>query len=86
MRFLVSPAGLVLLGTKSAQGLEPKPAGAPPVEVLVLEHPDALSCCHSRRVVIPTSAVLRDGREIDRIIGDWGPGKVFRLRSPSWPS
>jgi hypothetical protein len=31
--------------------------------------------------VVPTAVVVRDGREIDRIVGYWGPSNFFRLLS-----
>ncbi|HSR81493.1 MAG TPA: hypothetical protein VLL28_12005 [Hyphomicrobiaceae bacterium] len=30
---------------------------------------------------VPTAVAIRDGREIDRFAGYWGPGNFFRLRS-----
>jgi len=33
---------------------------------------------NTRIDVVPTAVVVRDGREIDRIVGYWGPSNFFR--------
>jgi hypothetical protein len=119
MRVLISllAGAVVVFGISSGQaGLEPGIAGVPPVEVLVFEHPDSVSChlfrrdvlpkydrmmraeaplrfvdvsgdgaaglsLNARIDVVPTAVVVRDGREIDRIVGYWGPSNFFRLLS-----
>ena len=34
---------------------------------------------NSRIDTVPTAVVMRDGREIDRIVGYWGPTNFFKL-------
>ena len=35
----------------------------------------------SRLDTLPTAVVMRDGREVDRIVGYWGPTNFFKLLS-----
>ena len=35
----------------------------------------------SRIDTLPTAVVMRDGREVDRIVGYWGPTNFFKLLS-----
>jgi thioredoxin-related protein len=36
---------------------------------------------NSRIDTVPTAVVMRDGREVDRIVGYWGPTNFFKLLS-----
>ena len=39
------------------------------------------SACAARIDTVPTAVVMRDGREVDRIVGYWGPTNFFKLLS-----
>ena len=55
------------------------PAGAPLRFVDVGSDGAAGLTLNARIDVVPTAVVVRDGREIDRIVGYWGPTNFLRM-------
>jgi thioredoxin-related protein len=51
-----------------------------PIRFIDLEKADTSSLgLNSPIVMLPTAVVMKDGREVDRIAGYWGPENFFRL-------
>ena len=57
-------------------------ANAAPLRFIDIEKDDTASLgLNSRIDMLPTAVVMRNGREVDRIVGYWGPSNFFRLLS-----
>jgi thioredoxin-related protein len=51
-----------------------------PLRFVDLEKSDTGGLALNSRIdTVPTAVVMRDGREVDRIVGYWGPDNFFRL-------
>ena len=57
-------------------------ANAASVRFLDVETADTASLNLNARIdTVPTTVVMRDGREVDRIVGYWGTANFFKLLS-----
>jgi thioredoxin-related protein len=57
-------------------------AEAAPLRFVDITSGDSESLGLSTRIdTVPTAVVMRDGREVDRIVGYWGPTNFFKLLS-----
>ena len=57
-------------------------ANAAPLRFVDIEKDDTASLgLNSHIDTLPTAVVMRNGREVDRIVGYWGPAGFFRLLS-----
>jgi len=57
-------------------------ADAAPLRFVDIATGDTASLGLNARIdTVPTAVVMRDGREVDRIVGYWGPTNFFKLLS-----
>jgi thioredoxin-related protein len=57
-------------------------AEAAPLRFVDIATADTASLGLNARIdTVPTAVVMRDGREVDRIVGYWGPTNFFKLLS-----
>jgi thioredoxin-related protein len=57
-------------------------ADAAPLRFVDIATGDTASLGLNTRIdTVPTAVVMRDGREVDRIVGYWGPTNFFKLLS-----
>jgi thioredoxin-like negative regulator of GroEL len=57
-------------------------ANAAPLRFVDIEKDDTASLGLNARIdTLPTAVVMRNGREVDRIVGYWGPTGFFQLLS-----
>jgi thioredoxin-related protein len=54
-------------------------SGAPLRFVDIVTNDASALALNGRIEVVPTAVVMREGREVDRIVGYWGPTNFFRL-------
>jgi thioredoxin-related protein len=55
-------------------------ADAAPMRFVDIQKSDASGLgLNSRIDTVPTTVVMRDGREVDRIVGYWGPANFLKL-------
>ena len=55
-------------------------ANAAPLRFVDIEKGDTASLALKARIdTVPTAVVMRNGREVDRIVGYWGPNNFFKL-------
>ena len=58
------------------------PADTAPLRFVDIAKSDTASLALKTRIdTVPTVVVMRDGREVDRIVGYWGPTNFFRMLS-----
>ncbi len=57
-------------------------ADAAPLRFVDMEKADTAGLGLNARIdTVPTAVVMRDGREVERIVGYWGPTNFFKLLS-----
>jgi len=57
-------------------------ADAAPLRFIDIETGDTAGLSLNARIdTVPTTVVMRDGREVDRIVGYWGTANFFKLLS-----
>jgi thioredoxin-related protein len=55
-------------------------ADAAPLRFVDIQARDSKNIALNARIdTLPTAVVMRDGREVDRIVGYWGPNNFFKL-------
>jgi thioredoxin-related protein len=58
------------------------PADTAPLRFVDVATDDVASIALNGRIeTVPTAVVMRDGREVERIVGYWGPTNFFKLLS-----
>lgn len=56
--------------------------GAVPLRFVDIDETDTASLALKARIdTLPTAVLMKDGREVDRIVGYWGPDNFFKLLS-----